>query len=767
MTSRGRKGSVTIFGAGVAGLTAAHELVERGFHVEVIDPDIEENIHNFTLDRGLGGMARSQWGCRLDGVPALRTEEKAPQRVETGTDFLVSDVIVFDAATKEPLDWHQSDELFDRATNLIERLVKGAAGSKPDPKRASELTVALPVNDLKGAKGGYREAYVLRVLKPKLAAKGLGAALQHINFQPTDAESMSVKGHSSPDDTWLFFHLPNLQIFPSEHGFRFFPSFYRHIFDSLRRTPIRYPHDHERTHPTVRENLLPSERLGFGRAGKAKAFAIPRRPILSMEQARTYLREILTELGYQLSDINRFGMKLLEYMTSCTERRASDYENISWGTFVEQEKYSRISREHLEYGPQMAAALRGSKSDARTQGTILLQLHMDQLQSGGTPDCTLNGPTSSAWLNHWQDYLLEQGVEFKRGTLVDFKQVKGEVVPVVVRTPARGRGKSPVRVETRGDQFVLALSLWGAAKVAERFLEAAPELKKTDNDFTRTIAFAEDLGSDLKRPAPKGPLQHLSGIQFYFDVPINFWRGHTQYLDSEWGLTSIAQPQFWARPREGGIDEYRGILSVDIGIWDKKYNGKLAWNCTPDEIAIGTWAQMKDHHDDAFRERFGRDSLMPEPIAYAIDANIVFDPTPIEDKTPFLVNRVSAFPKRPGRLIDDQDRRPKETSKQISYYEVYREKYVMVGTHMKTYTRLTSMEAANESARHGVNALLRAAKVACETSEIWDPEDNELPDFQWLKDLDQKRFEDGRPHILRTLSDLADVDGLTCMEGRL
>ena len=32
------KPNVTIFGAGVAGLTAAHELIERGFKVQIVEP---------------------------------------------------------------------------------------------------------------------------------------------------------------------------------------------------------------------------------------------------------------------------------------------------------------------------------------------------------------------------------------------------------------------------------------------------------------------------------------------------------------------------------------------------------------------------------------------------------------------------------------------------------------------------------------------------------------------------------------------------------
>jgi hypothetical protein len=60
-----RKGSsppsVTIFGAGIAGMTAAHELVERGFQVEVWEPEDDERAPS--RDCAIGGMARTQWSA--------------------------------------------------------------------------------------------------------------------------------------------------------------------------------------------------------------------------------------------------------------------------------------------------------------------------------------------------------------------------------------------------------------------------------------------------------------------------------------------------------------------------------------------------------------------------------------------------------------------------------------------------------------------------------------------------------------------------------
>jgi len=758
--SSARKRSVTIFGAGVAGLTVAHELAERGFEVEVIDPDIREEIHSFTLDRGIGGMARSQCGCWLASLAPEVTMAGAPLHFDTGTDFLLNDVLVFDEPSKLPADPLYAEQLVDRVAELLRRLV----GPTNDMSRASELTIAAPDSRLGTREPGDPASdYRVEWMKKQLVAKlgGLAGAVDHLEVEHPIATSLQVPGHAAPRNTWLFFHLPALRIFPAEHGFRFFPSFYRHIFDSLRRIPLHHPRPHETTIPTVRENLVPSVGLGFARAGAKKSFLVPRREIKSLEVARGYLTLILEELGYELGDVKRFSIKLLTYMTSSTKRRAGEYENLSWGRFVEQHKYSKVSREHIEYGPAMSAALRGSLSDARTQGSISVQLFMDQLRTDGRPDCTLNGPTNSAWFNHWHDYLSSQRVRFRRGTLVGFGEVAGEVRPLAYRTVEYDANGEVVRhsekeMMTTGEYFVLALSLPAATKISEKFLEVAKDKLPADNDFERTIAFAGDLDTDLVRPAPEGPLQHLSGIQFYFDAPLDFWRGHTQYLDAQWGLTSISQLQFWVRARDSS-DGYRGVLSVDIGIWDRKYKGKCAWECTPDEIAVYAWEQIHDHHDGAFRARYGAERPLPKPIAYAVDANVIFDPTPKKDLSPFLVNRVGAYPKRPGRLIDDARRatppgKKPPTSKQMSFYDVYLDRYVLVGTFMKTYTRLTSMEGANESARHGVNAILTHGKVLCEQSEIWDPEDNEIPDLQWLRDLDERRFEEGKPHLLETLA---------------
>jgi hypothetical protein len=90
-------------------------------------------------------------------------------------------------------------------------------------------------------------------------------------------------------------------------------------------------------------------------------------------------------------------------------------------------------------------------------------------------------------------------------------------------------------------------------------------------------------------------------------------------------------------------------------------------------------------------------------------------------------------------------------------YRVHADKVVFCGTYMRTFTRMTTMEAANESARHAVNAILdhMAANqtendrhpVAGDYCDIWDLEEYELDDLDFFKRIDKLLFAAGKPHI--------------------
>src|SRR5512134_3577156 len=58
---------------------------------------------------------------------------------------------------------------------------------------------------------------------------------------------------------------------PGEHGFRFFPGFYRHVTDTMRRTPFG-------AHGDVFDNLTVATRILLARAGQAEIVWVARHP---------------------------------------------------------------------------------------------------------------------------------------------------------------------------------------------------------------------------------------------------------------------------------------------------------------------------------------------------------------------------------------------------------------------------------------------------------------------------------------------------------
>lgn len=743
MVSDPRNTKITIFGAGIAGLSAAHELALRGFKVEVIAPELNLELRGDTLDRGLGGMARSQFVCDV----SMADNPSGMQRWISTANFLVDDTIVFLPQTDaQPAEARRAAQLLDRAADAIRWLLANTdepysfsidvPGNKSRPRFDVPFIPDAPRPSV-AARIAWMTAELSRRLGSLVAERDLAAFFNEA----------TVLNASDDPRLWVSFSV-GFEMAPAEHGFRFFPSFYRHLFDTMKRTQIVTPRDFEAGRSTVFDNLVATDGLGLARAAPARSFVIPRSPPIAFETLRKYLDLALTELDYTVEDIARYQLKLFKYMTSCRERRVTQYENMSWGEFVEVQRFSPVCRRHVEFGPQMTAALRGSLSDTRTQGTITVQLLLDQLRTSSHVDSTLDGPTSGMWLDHWHEFLAVQNVRFRRGRLTDFVARAGKVVPVL-ESPTLDDTKT---VEVNADYFIFALSLPELYALAPRFLAAASATGQplpADNDFDRVRGFVErdlagdTLAKDLQRDEPRGPLQHLSGIQFYFATDIRFWRGHTQYLDAPWGLTSISQPQFWLRARTPR-DLYRSVLSVDIGIWNQKYRGLTAWECKPDQLAQYTWEQIRDHHLTAFRAQYGEQADLPHPVAYALDNDLVLggqDDTR-QDTTPFLVNRTGAYPRRPGRLHPaggDHAGMPR--------YPIWASQYVIAGTFAQTYTRLTSMEGANESARHAVNAVIAAANAQCEPCEIWDPEACELPDLTWLIELDRKLLQRRLPHF--------------------
>ena len=182
---------------------------------------------------------------------------------------------------------------------------------------------------------------------------------------------------------------------PAEHGFRFFPGFYRHLPDTMKRIPFGGQRDGVLGQSGADEHGPARAR---GTLGGRHARALPS-SLDDLGQAFESLLAQATTLGIPASDQANFVNTLLLLLTSCHERRFAEYEHQSWWEF------SGAQTRSPEYGKFLAdgltrtlVAAKAREMSARTGGTILLQLLFDLARPGHQVDRVLNGPTNDVWI---------------------------------------------------------------------------------------------------------------------------------------------------------------------------------------------------------------------------------------------------------------------------------------------------------------------------------------------------------------------------------
>lgn len=603
-------------------------------------------------------------------------------------------------------------------------------------------------------------------------------------------------------------------LMPGEHGYRYFPAFYRNLFDTMKRTPLlerrratpleraRQREWRQTIHQTKRaktarstaispadvDPLLPPEFVETGRSVFDNLLTNPNHAIADADSQRPYemsrsqtgttadflrlLRYMMQTRGFSTEDLTSFSLKMFQYLSSCTERREAECEGVSWWDYLDADQRSAAYQQTLDQWPQALVGLRSQEGDARSIGSVSVQLMADQLTETGYRDGTLNGPTSVAWLEPWRRYLEARGVTFHHGALKAIHPKgddKVEIIHELFATSHRGSHHAgstarplsqpcaaprdpfaPYEAALADDAMVvIATPLYDTWKVLHPERSADnPKVRQRsvfhdmDNDLGKLARFLElDTELRLEAAGPTSPLQHYAGMQFYIDFELGPEKGHVYYANTPWRLSSISQAQFWTQRNES---EYLGVLSVVIGNWSiNGGGGEPAWQSSPSDIAREVWRQLTER-----LEHSGR--YIPEPRAYHIDDEVrfawdgrsVFKPA--DNHTPYQINRVGDWKRRPGHLREDG-------------YAVMFGRLVLAGPHMKTHTRLVTMEAANESARHAVNGLLEAYRaqhtqaqdrVTIHRCHVFDIEDYEPGDLMLLKELDQKLLARGLPHFL-------------------
>jgi uncharacterized protein with NAD-binding domain and iron-sulfur cluster len=187
---------------------------------------------------------------------------------------------------------------------------------------------------------------------------------------------------------------------PGEHGFRFFPGFYHHVPDSMRRIPFgRNPHG-------VWDNLVAANETKSPRTGgraDGTVFGVAPDPneLRTPDGMRRVLWEELSGRGIPPHELAYFVERVMVFLTSCDERRFGQWENVSWWDFIRAEGKSEEYRKVLARGlTRTVVAAKERKASTRTIGNMAeaFVCNFEGRGNDGAPDRVLNAPTNEAWI---------------------------------------------------------------------------------------------------------------------------------------------------------------------------------------------------------------------------------------------------------------------------------------------------------------------------------------------------------------------------------
>jgi 15-cis-phytoene desaturase len=619
-------------------------------------------------------------------------------------------------------------------------------------------------------------------------------------------QGLSPGGKAATQYPWKKFGDQLIQV-PAEHGFRLFPSFYRHVIDTMERIPF-FPAEqppmgrsptrpsHKRpTDPSATSSKEPPPRLG--RTYHSVADNLIATPTAAMARFGERPRHVLRAYGNNLdgvmrllrdalagehfydrreTDLQRFQLKTLQYLTSCSKRRDDvksphAYGNRTWWEFLGAQHFAPRFQNEVDTFIRTMVAMEARNGSARTIGNVGMQLLLDLVSEGTRVDRVLNGPTSDQWLLPWEAYLrlptcpkdefkpFRYPVDFRYGIRVrrmryDYRQRR--IVEVVAEMQSGEQKKfwleSPEDAPDDVDKFrfhhvVAALPIDGMKRLLTHAMpdDWAYELVKDDPQ----LEWIRNL--DLDRYTA-----WMAGIQFYLERDVPIVKGHVYYPEAPWKLSSVSQAQFWGPEffENYGGKTFRGILSVDVCDWQSRVGkfaagarNKVASECESAEVvADEVWEQLR--HSLTVSDT----SLLPDcRPTFHLDENIQF-PHPEPGRKPETTKPSSGPNKPPARVAYNSSPyfiHPAGSHVERPQAHTAIKNLFLAGDYVSTVTDLATMEGANEAARRAVNAILEADGHDGQGCTLYPFEEPAQLDF--FKRLDEDLFIRGEPHLFEAL----------------
>ena len=486
---------------------------------------------------------------------------------------------------------------------------------------------------------------------------------------------------------------------PGEHAFRLEFGCYENLADTMRRIPFG-------SNPNgVFDNMVPVPQVGFFREGKANVVLpvgnLDPRPY-TPQQVLDLIEGLAVEMQIPPVAAAYFANRLAVFMSSCDTRRLDDWDRVSWPDFIGADRFGDDYRKVLGNLPQFIQASKSKDTCTRYIALVLEAFIVYPIMGRGTngaPIRMFDRPTNEAWIDPWMSALRDIGVRTRlHHVLTGFETKGGRISAARVRTPWGSR-------IVTADHYVCALPVERARRLwTPAILKADPKLR--------------DIG--------KLGVAWMNGLSFFLSARADICDGTVDCVDSPWALTFVTQAQLWSADFATTYGDGRAHekLSAAIADWTTpgvRY-GKPATDCTPDEVALDTWEQIKRHVNKPGAEVLSDRML----LSWDIDQGMRLRSGHLVSEDPLVLPTVGTGQYKPGVTTALPN-------------------LILAGDYLDSPWEIANMEATSHNGRRAANAILERAgsrETPAKAAAPYRP-----PEWEPFKRIDEQRYAQGQPNV--------------------